>query len=77
MPEKKYDTDVGVLKSLYLWTHYMIILLVFHPYLAMNNQVIVLAEVQINKYYVERKIVSIFLSISSNICFGCSKEPFH
>ena len=53
MPEKKYDTDVGVLKSLYLWTHYMIILLIFHPYLAMNNQVTVLAEVQINKCFVE------------------------
>ena len=23
----------------------------------------------------ERKIVNIFLSISLNICFGCSKEP--
>ena len=26
---------------------------------------------------IERKIVSIFLSISFNICFGCSKEPSH
>ena len=24
---------------------------------------------------VERKIVNIFLPISFNICFGCSKEP--
>ena len=25
----------------------------------------------------ERKIVIIFLSISLNMCFGCSKEPSH
>ena len=25
----------------------------------------------------ERKIVNIFLPISFNICFGCSKEPSH
>ena len=25
----------------------------------------------------QRKIVNIFLPISFNICFGCSKEPSH
>ena len=25
----------------------------------------------------ERKIVNIYLPISFNICFGCSKEPSH
>ena len=25
----------------------------------------------------ERKIVNIFLTMSFNICFGCSKEPSH
>ena len=25
----------------------------------------------------ECKLVNIFLPISFNICFGCSKEPFH
>ena len=29
-----------------------------------------------NKIF-ERKIVNIFLSISINTCFGCSKEPSH
>ena len=33
-------------------------------------------KVKINKL-VECKIVNIFLSISFNICFGCSKEPSH
>ena len=31
------------------------------------------SEVQINKS-LERKIVNIFLPVSLNICFGCSKE---
>ena len=34
------------------------------------------AKVQINKIF-EGKIVNIFLPISFNICFGCSKEPSH
>ena len=29
------------------------------------------------KQVFEPKIVIIFLSISSDICFGCSKEPSH
>ena len=29
-----------------------------------------------NKFF-QRKIVNIFLPISFNICFGCSKEPSH
>ena len=29
---------------------------------------------EINKIF-ERKIVNIFLPISFNLCFGCSKEP--
>ena len=33
-------------------------------------------QVEINKIF-ERKIVNIFLSISFNICFGCTKEPSH
>ena len=31
---------------------------------------------QINKL-LEHKIVIIFLPINFNMCFGCSKEPFH
>ena len=31
---------------------------------------------QINEKF-QHKIVNIFLSISFNICFGCSKEPSH
>ena len=31
---------------------------------------------QLSKIF-ERKIVIIFLSISLNLCFGCSKEPSH
>ena len=34
------------------------------------------AQVYINKIF-ERKIANIFLPISFNICFGCSKEPSH
>ena len=29
------------------------------------------------EYKIKRKIVNIFLSISLNICFGCSKEQSH
>ena len=36
----------------------------------------VYAQVWINKN-VPGKIVNIFLPISFNICFGCSKEPSH
>ena len=32
------------------------------------------AKVTINKKF-ERRIAKIFLTISFNICFGCSKEP--
>ena len=31
----------------------------------------------LDKKSFERKIVNIFLPISLNICFGCSKEPSH
>ena len=31
----------------------------------------------LDKKKIERKIVNIFLPISFNICFGCSKEPSH
>ena len=33
-------------------------------------------NLKINKSF-ERKIVNIYLSISFNICFGCSREPSH
>ena len=32
--------------------------------------------VQLSKIF-ERKIATIFLLISLNMCFGCSKEPSH
>ena len=32
--------------------------------------------IDLNKHF-QRKIVNIFLPISFNICFGCSKEPSH
>ena len=38
-PEVKYDTSVPVLKSLYIWGHYILILFVWHPYLAKNKEV--------------------------------------
>ena len=31
----------------------------------------------LDKQSFERKIVNIFLPISLNMCFGCSKEPSH
>ena len=31
----------------------------------------------LDKHFFERKIVNIFLPISFNICFGCSKELSH
>ena len=31
----------------------------------------------LDKHYFRRKIVIFFLSISFNMCFGCSKEPSH
>ena len=31
----------------------------------------------LDKQLFERQIVNIFLPISFNICFGCSKEPSH
>ena len=33
--------------------------------------------VYIRNQKIEYKVVNIFLSISLNICFGCSKEPSH
>ena len=36
--------------------------------------IVVITWVQLNKSF-ERKSVNIFLSISLNMCFGCSKEP--
>ena len=45
--------------------------------LAGDNELIrKLADTKGNKNF-ERKIVNIFLPISFNICFGCSKEPSH
>ena len=32
--------------------------------------------VRISTFFIS-KFVNIFLSISLNMCFGCSKEPFH
>ena len=34
-------------------------------------------DMDLDKLNFERKIVNIFLPISFNICFGCSKEPSH
>ena len=39
-----------------------------------SAQCVITIQVQIGKHF-QRKIVNIFLSISFNICFGCSKEP--
>ena len=41
------------------------------------NVFLVSQMMQYNNYKFERKIVNIFLPISFNICFGCSKEPSH
>lgn len=37
-PEIKYDSIVPLWKSLYIWLHFMIILLLWHPYLGMNRE---------------------------------------
>ena len=37
----------------------------------------ILSLIGFDKKKFERKIVNIFLPISFNICFGCSKEPSH
>ena len=42
----------------------------------MDGECTIQSQVKNNKIFC-RKIVNIFLPISSNICFRCSKEPSH
>ena len=44
--------------------------------LAYLNSVVAII-ISLDKHFFEWYIVNIFLSISLNICFGCSKEPSH